>query len=109
MGKFANELGAAASNLAHIPIKQPWSGQSNFEALGHEVPNFRREAANSHLKNMGFSDADQRFTIVQTMANNIERDTPHMALEDALKQGVDATGCYRLLAVMLSTPQEPSE
>lgn len=105
MGKFANELGEAASNLAYIPIKQPWTGQSEFDALGHEVPNFRREAGNSHLKDMGFSSADQRFTIVQTMTDNIERDNPHMALEAALKQGLDATGCYRLLAVLLTAPQ----
>jgi hypothetical protein len=105
MGKFANELTAPVSNLTHIPIKRPWTGQSEFEALGHEVPNFRREAGNTHLKEMGFTNADQRFTIVQTMAGHIERDNPHMALEDALKQGVDATGCYRLMSVLLCTPQ----
>jgi len=101
MGKFANELSEGASNLSHIATKKTWTGQSAFEALGHEVPNFRREAGNSHLKAMGFESAELRFTIVQTMSQNIERDNPHMALENALEQGLDATGCYRLLSVLL--------
>lgn len=106
MGKFANELPDGAVHTGRIETKKPWTGQSEFDALGHEVPHFRREAGNAHLKDMGFTDAEKRFDIVQKMAGNIERDNPHMALEDALQQGPDVTGCYRLLAVML-TAQQP--
>lgn len=102
MGKFANELEEGASNLGPIGKKKPWTGQSEFEAFGYEVPGFRREAANAHLKQMGFDNAERRFDIVQRMADNIERDNPHTALENALEQGLDATGCYRLLAVLVT-------
>lgn len=109
MGKFANtaaELGEPiAPWFGDLKRNEPWHGQSEFEALGHQVPAFRKSAANEHMKQMGFEDAEQRYDVISTMAARIARDDPHMALEEALKKGVDATGCYRLLSVLLTAPQ----
>lgn len=108
MGKFANsaaEMGEPAYSFGPIERGGEWHGESEFEALGKVVPNFRRSAANEHLKAMGFTDAEQRFNIVQTMSGKVAADDPHMALEEALKLGVDATGCYRILSVLLTAEQ----
>lgn len=114
MGKFANtaaELGEPVApwyGQGAPAWNEPWHGQSEFEALGHQVPAFRKSAANEHMKSKGFTNAEQRYDVISTMADRIARDDPHMALEEALKKGVDATGCYRLLAVLLCEP-EPTE
>lgn len=110
MGKFANTAAEMGEPVAPwmgeaSPTKnEPWHGQSDFAALGHIVPAFRKSQANAHMKAMGFIDPEQRFRVVMAMSERIARDDPHMALEDAMKLGVDATGCYRLLAVLLTAP-----
>lgn len=115
MGKFANtaaEMGEpVAPWVGSEPMKrnEPWHGQSEFNALGHQVPAFRKSAANRHMKDMGFTDAEQRYDVIATMSQRIANDDPHMALEDALAKGVDATGCYRLLAVLLCEPEPKSD
>ncbi len=106
MGKFANsaaDMGEETPWCGQQPPtrNEPWHGQSEFEALGHQVPSFRKSVANQHMKDMGFTDAEQRYDVIAVMSDRIARDDPHMALEEALKRGVDATGCYRLLAVLL--------
>ena len=111
MGKFANsaaELGdPTGTYFGNGPVKknEPWHGHSEFEALGHHVPAFRKSAADQHMKAMGFQDADRRYSIIATMSDRIARDDPHMALEAAMTGGVDATGCYRLLSVLLCEPE----
>lgn len=83
-----------------------------FEAMGHRVPAFRRSAANAHMKDMGFvrsGDSELRFRVVSRMAECIERDDSHEALEFGLENGVDATGCYRLLSVLLTAEMPTSE
>jgi hypothetical protein len=77
-------------------------GKSEFEALGLPVPFFRRSAAIRHLRDMGFTDREKMDRIVGAMCSRIEHDDSHMALEDAMKLGCDATACYRLLAVLLA-------
>lgn len=83
-------------------------GKSGFEALGLPVPFFRRSAGIHHLRDMGFTDRQQMDEIVGKMCARIERDDSHQALEVAMKLGVDTTGCYRMLAVLL-TAEEPGE
>lgn len=80
-------------------------GKSEWEALGLPVPFFRRSAGIRHLREMGFTDREQMDRIVGKMSAQIERDDSHGALEEAMKLGVDATGCYRLLAVLLCEPR----
>ena len=113
MGKFANtafEMGEPAIWFGQdlITKNKLWHGQSEFDALGYQVPNFRKAAADQHMKSMGFQNAEQRYDVIATMSDRIARDDPHMALEEAMKKGVDATGCYRLLSVLLCEP-EPVE
>ena len=85
-----------------------WHGESGFEAMGHMVPAFRRTAGEAHMKAMGFDrpgDSERRHDIVARMAASLERDNSHEALEAALKSGLDVTGCYRLMSVLLCEPQ----
>jgi hypothetical protein len=111
MGKFANELEGDFSHLGPLSTRDPWHGHNGFDAMGHIVPGFRKAAAQEHMKDMGFTrpgDAELRYGVVSKMANFIERDNSHQALECALAMGVDATGCYRLLSVLL-TEECPSD
>lgn len=105
MGKFANKEPGQGLRLGPTPRNEEWHGQSEFAALGHKVPLFRRSAADRHMKDMGFTDAEQRFDVISVMSDRIARDDPHDALEQALAKGVDATGCYRLLSVLLCEPE----
>jgi len=107
MGNFANKPEPTAPDLTPVPRDQPWHGQSGFRALGRQVPWFRRAAADQHLKAMGFTCAEQRWSIVCALAGRVASDDPHMALEECMRLGVDVTGCYRLLAVILSAPPPP--
>lgn len=86
-------------------------GKSGFDALGLPVPFFRRSAGIRHLRDMGFTDRERMDRIVGKMCARIERDDSHGALEEAMKLGLDATGCYRMLAVLLAeeAPPEPKE
>jgi len=97
--------------IGPVDRRAPWHGQSGFEAMGHVVPGFRKAAGQETLKAMGFNqpgDSERRHSIVEQMANHLERDNSHAALENCLKAGVDATGCYRLMSVLLCEP-EPGE
>ena len=103
MGKFANKVEGGGAPRGSVKLQ--WNGESGFDAMGHAVPAFRRSAAERHMKDMGFirpGDSELRFSVVSRMADCIERDDSHEALEFALSQGVDATGCYRLLSVLLT-------
>lgn len=80
-------------------------GKSEWDALGLPVPFFRRSAGIRHLRDMGFTDRELMDRIVGRMCANIERDDSHMALEEALQMGLDVTGCYRLLSVLLCAPR----
>lgn len=106
MGRFANALENGPEYVGAPPTRNaPWHGQSGFAAMGHQVPMFRRAAAQEHLKDMGFTregDAELRHDIVQRMSIQIERDNSHAAMEVAFEMGLDVTGVYRLLAVLLS-------
>lgn len=126
MGKFANtaeEAEAAARSVDpnYVPpakylgprsdhVKLEWNGENGFEAMGHAVPAFRKTAGEAALKDMGFdgpTNSEKRYDIVARMSSCIERDNSHEALELALKEGLDVTGCYRLLAVLLCEPEKP--
>jgi hypothetical protein len=100
MGKFANPV-EGGGPLQH-QVKLPWNGENGFAAMGHEVPSFRKVLAEQHMKDMGYTTwehSEKRYSIISKMSACIERDNTHEALESALKEGLDVTGCYRLLAV----------
>lgn len=114
MGVFGNALeemnpGEAIPSLGKMKRNENWHGQSEFDAMGHEVPMFRRANAEQHMLDMGFTDSETRFSVINDMSNQIARDNTHAAMEHAFKKGVDATGVYRLLAVLLTgEPEEPT-
>lgn len=109
MGRFANELPGDAPCYVGVPasVREDWHGESGFEALGHKVPSFRKSAGDAHLKAMGFDNAERRWDIIAKASNAIERDDPHRALEEMFSLRLDATGCYRLLAVLLTAEEPP--
>lgn len=103
MGRFANAPEDLGTTYLGAPTRnQPWGGESGFEAMGRQVPMHRRAEAERHLGQMCPEwDAEKRFGVVSAMSISIEQDNTHAALEDALSAGLDVTGCYRLLAVLL--------
>lgn len=102
MGVFANELPAFVPQFISPPIVL--EGDSGFAALGKPVPFYRRQAADAALKDMGFSDAETRFAMIGAACERIARDDPHGAMEGMFQARLDATGCYRLLATLLTAP-----
>lgn len=107
--EFTSMEGLRLSPLPKSPVGfGAWHGKSEFEALGLPVPFFRRSNGIKHLRDMGFTDREQMDSIVGKMSAAIERDDSHEALEVAMRLGVDATGCYRMLSVLL-TGEPPAE
>jgi hypothetical protein len=96
-----------------------------FEALGHPVPNARKEAAYRALKQMipGVTTQDA-MELVGRVADHLARDEPYAAMHTASggaplgrnpdttplptdrlpKVALDVTGSYRLLAHLLTGP-----
>ncbi len=81
--------------------------KSEFEALGHPVPERRIEAGYKLVKDTFGLDSLTAMSIIKTAARAIERDNTiqiigensHLS-EDMRK--IDLTGRYRLLAVLLT-------
>lgn len=76
-----------------------------FNAMGKTVPVRRKAEAARHLKEMGLTNSEDIFTCVAMVAGQLERDEPYEAIRHAMKY-VDLTGAYRLIAVLLTDPQE---
>lgn len=114
MGKFANEEPGQGLRLGP-PV--PLDGEDGFAALGKPVPIHRRAAAERHCKDMGCTDSAKVFHCIEAMCIHIENDEPHAAMERALGPSwgghpegiVDATGVYRLLAVLLCAEKQQPE
>lgn len=115
MGIFANgshEEGGEFVGMWIGPRPEKQNGLEGYEAMGQKVPFDRRQEGYKHLKDMGFTDKEQMFHMVQMLADRIERDEVHGGMEELYKRGLDVTGIYRLLAVMLHDPpqeQKPPE
>jgi hypothetical protein len=89
-----------------------------FEAMGKPVPTERREAAYQALKEMApEAKNSERWSLVERVADQLERDQPYKAIEEATDAGeyghggqpglrLDLTGAYRLLATLLAAPVE---
>jgi hypothetical protein len=97
MGVFGTEINDGVGMKICPPIET--DGDTEFAAFGEPVPYARREQADNHLKEMGLTDAEERFDCIQKMSNAIERDEPMRAMNDCFKY-LDVTGCYRLMAVL---------
>ena len=80
--------------------KQP-DKRTGMDAIGYPISTAHREAANQHLKNMGLEASQDRFDCIEGVANRLERDKPHEAMEFAMSY-IDATGAYRLFALLFA-------
>jgi hypothetical protein len=88
------------------PDRFDYGPDEGFNAFGKPVPFFRRQNAVRHLKDMGLTDAEDCFTCVNGMAEQIGRDQPHEAFTIGMRY-IDLTGCYRIVAV-LCTGKDPA-
>ena len=103
MSIFGNENGMVGSRVAPDTYTV---GEDGFAGLGKPVPFWRRHAGYEHARKMGL-DKERAFSVVEGMCNAIARDEPMRALESGYRN-LDVTGCYRLLAVLLSA-EKPDE
>ncbi len=67
--------------------------------LGKPIPNARRARAYENAKTMGLS-SEAAFSVVQAVAEQLERDQPHEAMERGCEY-LDLCGTYRLFAHLL--------
>ena len=77
---------------------------NGFDAMGKPIPLYRKQAAYDTCKAMGVNNPSVAWSVVNGMANALERDKPY----DAMNVGgahVDLTGVYRLMAVLLTAPR----
>lgn len=74
---------------------------SGFNAMGHPIPEPRKQAAYNWLRTM-FSQDEAR-SLVDAVANKLERDEPYEA-QEVVMEHLDLTGAYRLMAVLLTEP-----
>ena len=82
-------------------------GDSGYAAFGKPVPFYRRQAAVDHLREMGVNSI-RAFQIAEKMADAVERDRPHDAMQ-AASEVVDVTGVYRALSVICCAEKSASE
>jgi len=71
-----------------------------FNNMGKTISTESRQAAYDMLKEIGVNSAGNRFDCVCMVADKLERDKPHEAMEKAMGY-VDVTGAYRLFVELL--------
>ncbi len=71
-----------------------------FDAMGKPIPLERRTNAVQHCRAMGMTNTEDIWTVVQLMAQQLERDEPYEAVRHGMKY-LDLTGTYRLMSVLL--------
>ena len=75
---------------------------SGFDNMGKPIPNVRRDRAYHWLQDDVGLEREKAWNMVQLVSNHLERDHPHDAIDSAFKLGIDLTGAYRLLAILLT-------
>jgi hypothetical protein len=74
---------------------------SGWDAMGKPVPFARREAAERHMREMGYTDREVIFGTVQGMSEALGHDRPHAAIKIGMdNMGKDLGGVYRIMAVL---------
>ena len=74
---------------------------AEYPALGHPVPEHRRDNAFAWLRSVGIA-RDRAWSIVEKMADSLSADRPHQAVEYG-RLVVDLTGAYRLFDLLLTS------
>lgn len=99
MAEFLNQV---------IPHGDP-ATTDGFGNMGKPIPDFRKDEAYRTCRQEFGMDASKSMGTVQGCAQSLERDKPYEAMEAAMKYGVDLTGAYRLIAVLLVHQEEPDD
>jgi len=99
MAEFLNHA-LPAKQEAHGP-DIGYDPETGFKAMGKPIPMFRRQAGYDHAKAMGVKSSEAAWTVVSTMAAQIERDKPYEAMQAGMKF-LDLTGTYRMMSVLLT-------
>lgn len=81
--------------------------RTGFDAMGHPVPESRKQAGYAWLRTM-FTQ-EEATSLVNAVANKLERDQPYEAQKEARERGLDLTGVYRLMAVLLTDAKTDDE
>ncbi len=84
-----------------VPVDPPESADG-FAAMGKPIPDYRRDEAYRTCRREFEMSSSKAMGTVQGMADSLERDKPYQALAAGMKYGVDLTGSYRLMAVLLA-------
>ena len=80
-----------------------------FAAMGKPIPGYRKDLAYQTCRKDFDMDFDKSMGTVQGMANALERDQPYEALGAGMRYGLDLTGSYRLMAVLLVAKEETND
>lgn len=98
MAEFLNHRNRSVPRGSDIEI----TGTDGFSAMGKPIPLYRRQAALKHCQAMGLT-TNQAWTVVGAVSDQLERDEPYKAMAAGMR-GLDLTGTYRLMAVLLTAP-----
>jgi hypothetical protein len=86
-----------------VTTSQSSGEASGFAAMGKPVPNKRRDAAYAWARENG-AERTEAFSLIERVANHLERDRPYEALQEAQKT-MGATGGYVVMSYLLTGPQ----
>ena len=75
--------------------------ESEFNAMGNPIPNFRKQNAYTMCREIIGLDTDTAWSLIEGMSNSLERDMPYEAMKHA-ENKVDLTGAYRVMAYLLT-------
>lgn len=92
--KKESYLSSIYNKKKHIELKH------GFDAMGYEVPSFRKNNAEKMLKDFGIN-AEDRFFIIEHASEQIMKDNTHKAM-DYISKKIDATGTYMILSCLLT-------
>lgn len=73
----------------------------SFDNMGKPIPLHRKENAYQEARLMGVDNPDERMSLVNSVAEFLERDKSFEAQKEAMKI-LDLTGSYRLFAALLA-------
>ena len=88
-----------------IPVEHP-EVEDGFKAMGKPIPDYRRDEAYRTCRDAFEMRSSRAMGAVSGMAEQLERDNPYGAMEAAMKYGIDLTGTYRIMAVLLTHQQD---
>lgn len=77
---------------------------ASMAGMGKVIPLERRKKGLEHCKEMGLNTSES-WTVVNVVAQQLERDKPYVAQQEGL-EFLNATGVYRLFAVLLTPLEE---